>query len=147
MRPGIIILREGTDTSQVRCVTLRYVSLCSTSASASMSTNTGWWRKALALLKSSATNPEIVVDNNHPDNVIPIQAYNVILECMVEERQWKEAVRLLRLMEDGCAAGTAAVTAATAAAQPRQPPTQPAAASASTTQTTAADAAPSERTV
>lgn len=74
----------------------------------SPSTNTGWWRKALALLKSSATNPEIVVDNNHPDNVIPIQAYNVILECMVEERQWKEAVRLLRLMEDGCAAGTAA---------------------------------------
>ena len=56
-----------------------------------------WWRKALALLKSSATNPEIVTNSS---NVIPVQAYNVLLECMVEEKQWKEAVRLLRLMED-----------------------------------------------
>ena len=34
-------------------------------------------------------------------DVIPVQAYNAVLECMVEERQWKDAVRLLRLMEEG----------------------------------------------
>ena len=55
-----------------------------------------WWRRALALLKSSASNPDIVKDSSQ---VIPPLAYDVILECMVEERQWKEAVRLLRLME------------------------------------------------
>ena len=59
--------------------------------------DTTWWRRALALLKSSAMNPQIVTDAS---NVIPPQAYDVILECMVEEKQWKEAVRLLRLMED-----------------------------------------------
>lgn len=56
-----------------------------------------WWRKALTLLKSSAANPTIVTNAT---NLIPLQAYDVVLECMVEEKQWKEAVRLLRLMED-----------------------------------------------
>lgn len=64
---------------------------------ASTNSSSSWWRKALALLKASAANPEIVTDSS---NVIPAQAYDVILECMVEEKQWKEAVRLLRLMED-----------------------------------------------
>ena len=56
-----------------------------------------WWRKAIMLLKSSASNAQIVTNST---NVIPLLAYNVVLECMVEEKQWKEAVRLLRLMED-----------------------------------------------
>jgi len=54
-----------------------------------------WWRKAVGLLKSSSTTIAT------KDNVIPVQAYNAVLECMVEEGQWKEAVRLLRLMEQG----------------------------------------------
>ncbi len=63
--------------------------------------DTSWWRRALALLKSSSANPTIVTDKA---NVIPLQAYDVVLESMVEEKQWKEAVRLLRLMEDASGA-------------------------------------------
>jgi pentatricopeptide repeat protein len=69
-----------------------------------------WWRKALVLLKTWA----IVFGNTHksdttmlqqndeeqPTITIPLQAYHVILERMVDSRQWKEAVRLLRMMED-----------------------------------------------
>jgi pentatricopeptide repeat protein len=59
----------------------------------------GWWRKALGLLKHHSSGVSKVVTSN--DDVIPVQAYDAVLECMVEEKQWKEAVRLLRLMETG----------------------------------------------
>ena len=60
----------------------------------------GWWRKALNLLKqhSHGDSTSTVTSHNNP---IPIQAYNAVLECMAEERQWKEALRFLRLMEKG----------------------------------------------
>ena len=61
----------------------------------------GWWRKALNLLKQHSHGDDsssAVISHDIP---IPIQAYDAVLECMVEERQWKEAVRFLRLMEKG----------------------------------------------
>lgn len=62
----------------------------------------GWWRKALNLLKQQSHGEGTNIVMSH-DNPIPIQAYDAVLECMVEERQWKEAVRFLRLMEKGSA--------------------------------------------
>jgi pentatricopeptide repeat protein len=67
------------------------------SAAAATPAPTGWWRKALGLIQSTATNTKVGGGNT----LIPVQAYDAVLECMVEERQWKEAVRLLRAMEEG----------------------------------------------
>lgn len=61
----------------------------------------GWWRKALNLLKDHSHGNDSINTVTSHDNPIPIQAYDAVLECMVEERQWKEAVRFLRLMEKG----------------------------------------------
>jgi pentatricopeptide repeat protein len=55
----------------------------------------GWWRRALGLLTTTSMKCKSDKD------VIPVEAYNAVLKCMGEERQWKEAVRLLRLMEEG----------------------------------------------
>jgi len=46
----------------------------------------GWWQRALHLIQAT------------PDN-LPVPAYNAVLSCMTDDRQWKEAVRLLRSME------------------------------------------------
>eukprot|EP00980_Cylindrotheca_fusiformis_P013678 scaffold3515_cov126-Cylindrotheca_fusiformis.AAC.27 len=59
----------------------------------------GWWRKALNMLKHHSGGASKAVTST--ENVIPVQAYDAVLECMVEEKQWKEAVRLLRMMEKG----------------------------------------------
>jgi pentatricopeptide repeat protein len=64
----------------------------------------GWWRKALNLLKHHSKGGSTAVKSL--DNVIPVQAYDAVLECMVEEKQWKEAVILLRLMEKGSSKST-----------------------------------------
>lgn len=60
---------------------------------------TRWWRNALGLIQSTATNTKTAGGGGN--TLIPVQAYDAVLECMVEERQWKEAVRLLRAMEEG----------------------------------------------
>ena len=52
-------------------------------------TEKGWWRKALELVQAN--------------NELPTAAYDAVLSCMVDERQWKEAIRLLRKMEQGAA--------------------------------------------
>jgi pentatricopeptide repeat protein len=61
-----------------------------------------WWRKALGLLKTwSSTHTNNQSNSNNSEmTTIPLQAYHVILERMVDAKQWKEAVRLLRMMED-----------------------------------------------
>lgn len=57
-------------------------------------TERGWWRKALKLLQEVTPLTEA---SNHSD--LPLAAYDAILSCMVEERQWQESLRLLRFME------------------------------------------------
>ena len=49
----------------------------------------GWWEKALGILLESETPG------------IPVDAYDSVLACMVDERRWKESLRLLRDMEYG----------------------------------------------
>lgn len=49
----------------------------------------GWWTKALGIL----------LEYESPD--IPVDAYDAVFACMVDERRWKEALRLLRDMEHG----------------------------------------------
>lgn len=49
----------------------------------------GYWKKAL----------DLVMSNPSPD--IPVEAYDAVLSCMVDESKWKEAIRLLREMEQG----------------------------------------------
>jgi pentatricopeptide repeat protein len=76
---------------------------------------TSWWRKALGLLKTSAagtasSNRDIPMVVSK-DNVIPVQAYDAVLQCMAEDRQWKDAVRLLRLMEEGSSSTSSSSTA------------------------------------
>jgi pentatricopeptide repeat protein len=57
-------------------------------------TEKGWWRKALQLLQT------VTLDyKNDDDDDLPLAAYDAILACMVEDRQWQEAIRLLRFME------------------------------------------------
>ena len=53
----------------------------------------GWWKKALDLL----------LDNPSPE--IPVDAYDAVFSCMVDERKWKESIRLLREMERGSTIG------------------------------------------
>jgi pentatricopeptide repeat protein len=60
----------------------------------------GLWKQAFALLQSTAA--EITDGDGDKDKqVVPVEAYDAILSCMVEERQWKQAVQVLRLMEEG----------------------------------------------
>jgi len=47
----------------------------------------GWWKNAL----------ELLMDNPSPD--ISVDAYQAVFTCMVDERKWKESLRLLREME------------------------------------------------
>ena len=49
----------------------------------------GWWEKAL----------ELLLENASPDVLVPVDAYNAVLACMVDEARWKDALRLLREME------------------------------------------------
>ena len=92
-----------------------------------------WWRKALGLLKTwSSTHVNKVPNNMNNSNssemtTIPLQAYHVILERMVDAKQWKEAVRLLRLMEDAtplvaAAGATTTMTTLTASMNDVSPP-------------------------
>ena len=52
----------------------------------------GWWKKAVDLLSS------------RPSPDVPIDAYDAVLGCLVDERNWKEALKLLRELERGSAA-------------------------------------------
>ncbi|CAB9518912.1 Pentatricopeptide repeat-containing protein [Seminavis robusta] len=47
----------------------------------------GWWKRALDLL----------LKNPSPD--VPIDAYDAVLACLVDERNWKESIKLLRRLE------------------------------------------------
>jgi pentatricopeptide repeat protein len=55
----------------------------------------GWYRKALNLLRATASTWE------EGDAVVPVEAYDAVLTCMVQEQQWKDALRLLNAMEQG----------------------------------------------
>lgn len=59
-----------------------------------------WWQKAWNLIKSYQNQNVATTANTNETTTIPLQAYHVILERMVDARQWKEAVRLLRILED-----------------------------------------------
>lgn len=49
----------------------------------------GWWKQAFRLLLS------------RPSPEVPIDAYDAVLSCLVDERNWKEALKLLRELERG----------------------------------------------
>lgn len=76
-------------------IALTVAAFCRRTSNTENAPRQGLWRKALGLLKTTSVKVE------SPDDAVPAEAYNAVLECMVEERQWKEAVRLLRLMEEG----------------------------------------------
>jgi pentatricopeptide repeat protein len=60
----------------------------------------GWWRKALTLLhdyQQQSTPRNVMVTNKTQD--LPLAVYDALLTCMVRDKQWKEAIRLLRSME------------------------------------------------
>jgi pentatricopeptide repeat protein len=59
----------------------------------------GFWKEALSLLTSTA-GENTDGDGNKDKQVVPVEAYDTILSCMVKARQWKQAVQLLRLMEE-----------------------------------------------
>lgn len=56
----------------------------------------GWWRRALGLIRSFTQQQQ----DKAPSLVLPVEAYNAVLSCMVQERQWQEAIRLVRQMEN-----------------------------------------------
>lgn len=80
----------------------------------------GYWRKALAVIKQQTSSTMVTrvapakskssssqskkkgnkEKNTSVASIIPVQAYGTILECIKEEGNWKEAVRLLRMMEE-----------------------------------------------
>jgi pentatricopeptide repeat protein len=55
-------------------------------------TEKGWWKKALQLVLVPPTQEQL-----------PVQSYDAVLSCMSDDRQWQEAARLLRRMEQGLA--------------------------------------------
>jgi pentatricopeptide repeat protein len=57
-------------------------------------TESGWWRKALNLLRSTA---EEALQGDSP---VPVEAYDAVLTSM-DELHWKESLKLLREMEQG----------------------------------------------
>jgi pentatricopeptide repeat protein len=71
-------------------------------------TEKGWWKKALQLLLTGvptvpAQSSESSDNNNtiteQQQTQIPVYAYDAVLSCMADDREWKEASRLLRRME------------------------------------------------
>jgi pentatricopeptide repeat protein len=63
-------------------------------------TEKGWWKKALQLVLVPPTSTESI-DNTTEQ--LPVQSYDAVLSCMSDDRQWQEAARLLRRMEQGLA--------------------------------------------
>jgi pentatricopeptide repeat protein len=67
-------------------------------------TEKGWWKKALQLV---LTGVPLTTGTQSNDNVteqqLPVYAYDAVLSCMSDDRQWQEAARLLRRMEQGLA--------------------------------------------
>ena len=61
----------------------------------------GFWRQALSLLQSTTAEIPKGGRGNKDKQVVPVEAYDAVLSCMVAERQWKQAVQLLRRMEEG----------------------------------------------
>jgi pentatricopeptide repeat protein len=61
-------------------------------------TEKGWWKKALQLVLVPPTQ-----GSNNAQEQLPVQSYDAVLSCMSDDRQWKEASRLLRRMEEGLA--------------------------------------------
>jgi pentatricopeptide repeat protein len=59
-------------------------------------TESGWWRRALGLIRAFTQQQHDKV----PSLVLPVEAYDAVLSCMVKERQWQEAIRLVRQMEN-----------------------------------------------
>lgn len=59
----------------------------------------GWWRKANALLKSTAVERE--EEGHTGGEVVAVEAYDAVISCMVKDKAWKDALRLLHLMEQG----------------------------------------------
>jgi pentatricopeptide repeat protein len=58
----------------------------------------GWWKQALLLLKSSAVDA-VASGNLDETKLVPVEAYDAVLSCFVRTENWKEAARLLHLME------------------------------------------------
>jgi len=59
--------------------------------------NASLWRQALALQQEFVDHNKQYDDDCTTD--LPIATYDAILTCMVQEKAWKEAVRLLRFLE------------------------------------------------
>jgi pentatricopeptide repeat protein len=59
-------------------------------------TESGWWRRALGLIRAFTQQQQ----GKMPSLVLPVEAYDAVLSCMVKERQWQEAIRLVRQMEN-----------------------------------------------
>jgi pentatricopeptide repeat protein len=65
-------------------------------------TEKGWWKKALQLVLVPPTSTQSSSDSNITEQ-LPVQSYDAVLSCMSDDRQWQEAARLLRRMEQGLA--------------------------------------------
>jgi pentatricopeptide repeat protein len=59
----------------------------------------GWWKRAIGLLKSTAVAAKDSAGSD--SSVVPVQAYDAVLSCIVKAGNWKDAVRLLADMEQG----------------------------------------------
>jgi len=53
-----------------------------------------WWKRALSLLGKTENSSE-------EKKVVPVEAYDAVLSCMVKAKNWKPAVRLLHKMKQG----------------------------------------------
>ena len=53
------------------------------------------WERPLEYLKSKAST-SVLTDGK----TIPIQAYNILLELMTEQKEWQESLRLVKTMEN-----------------------------------------------
>jgi len=54
-----------------------------------------WWKRALSLLMTRK------IEHAPEGKVVPVEAYDAVLSCMVKSKNWRDAVRLIRSMEKG----------------------------------------------
>ena len=59
-------------------------------------TGVSWWKRAISLIQSTSTK----LKDHDPSNLLPVEDYDAVFACMVEDRAWKDALRLLRRMEE-----------------------------------------------
>lgn len=86
----IIAMRQAEEPPDSTDVSLAVVAMCRNE----QTQRNKWWKRALTLLMDTAKQKQ--------ESVVPVETYDAVLSC-IPQQNWRDAVRLLHLMEqDEC---------------------------------------------